>query len=238
MTREEEKVSEDVNLSSSSNRVILEGSDAVRSSNNAKSLFMEAPQKTTSGQDVSLSNKQTTSISEASPDPVQSSTFKMMPHQIKSSTPIQQDFNTPSNSENNEPQEDLVGNVVTVIEVQSGSVTVAASTSDGGAKPVDTNREGVSEGAVSVTRINVTSGESSQVTRTEESHSVPIVKGLDDKEEAGRGTLRLGHGSRHPSENFDDNASDISSVVNNPSVISQLPDRYGFLGGEQYTHER
>lgn len=36
----------------------------------------------------------------------------------------------------------------------------------------------------------------------------------------------------------DESGSDISSVVNAPSVISQTPDRYGFHGGEQYTHER
>jgi len=36
----------------------------------------------------------------------------------------------------------------------------------------------------------------------------------------------------------EDSGSEISSVVNNASIISQPPDRYGFLGGDQYTHER
>ena len=36
----------------------------------------------------------------------------------------------------------------------------------------------------------------------------------------------------------DEGASETSSVANNASIVSQNPDRYGFLGGDQYTHER
>lgn len=57
----------------------------------------------------------------------------------------------------------------------------------------------------------------------------------DRDHETSRSQSRLG---AEEEDDDDDDASDISSVINAPSVISQAPDRYGFLGGEQYTHER
>lgn len=36
----------------------------------------------------------------------------------------------------------------------------------------------------------------------------------------------------------EDNGSDVSSLMNNGSVVSTVPDRYGFLGGNQYSSDQ
>jgi hypothetical protein len=197
----------------------------------------------------SLSSPSPSSASSNSQQP------KLMQPPLNASTPIPHaSSNSPDPIMDNLPQE-TVGNAVTVIEVQSGNEVLKKSNNNAAASGelerdrmnasnVDAIRSsnGTSNAEISATRINVTSGETSQQNfsseAVEQEPAVPVVRGLEDKEEAGRGTLRLGQGRRYPSGHFDDNASDISSIVNNPSVISQLPDRYGFLGGEQYTHER
>lgn len=111
-------------------------------------------------------------------------------------------------------------NTVT-IQVRSSGSTGNDLTDSGGAK-----------GASKI------SGTSAAVTRIEINGSNIRESMEADRENAvTRSQSRLG-AEEDEDDDDDGSGSDISSVINAPSVISQTPDRYGFLGGEQYTHER
>jgi len=45
---------------------------------------------------------------------------------------------------------------------------------------------------------------------------------------------RPGSSQDNDDDNISGTCSDVSSVVNNGSVISNVPDRHGFFGGAQY----
>jgi hypothetical protein len=121
------------------------------------------------------------------------------------------------------------------------------SAGNNGSAELDINLEDDVDG-LAITRIRISGGaETSRNSGAEETTQVVKVsvlssslRGLNDGQD-GEERLRLEEGmgpmGSQPSD-LNDTVSEMSSVINNPSVISQIPDRYGFMGGEQYTHER
>ncbi|CAL8114140.1 unnamed protein product [Orchesella dallaii] len=104
------------------------------------------------------------------------------------------------------------------IQVRSTSPPPAEDQTDAGAS---VSSSSTIIGAAAITRIEING-----------SNIKDTMNDIGGARDGSRSELGMGD-----DDDDDDDASDISSVINAPSVISQTPDRYGFMGGEQYTHE-